>query len=240
MRTEEQAQEHEQRLVGDILHGCAKCATKSATSGDCECHQHFRYQCAAYEACIPKDFWYTKPSDVTHNVETFGKIRKYVHKIPTAHRKGYGLVLCGNNGVGKTMFISYVLGMAIRRGRTCYYTTLLQLEHDIKKGFDDPKVKFRLDWLLGSDFLAIDELGKEQWKDGGNSFIRTQVERILKQRFDDQQPTLIGTNFSRGAVSEAYGPTITSMLKGKYKIMQLEDGDMRVKLAAKMDKEMEW
>ena len=243
MRTEEQVDEFKQQKGQELVVGCEKCGGSVRDDNKCSCVRHWRYQVSAYEAGIPQEFWYTKPGDITHNVEAFGQVRQYVKRIPVAQRNGYGLVFVGNNGVGKSIFASYVLSMAIRRGFTAFYTTLLQLDEDIKKGFHDWRAKKRLEWFLGSDFVVLDEMGKDQWKSlasggNGNSYIRSQVERILKARFDDQQPTIIGTNFNKTQMAENYGATITSMINGKYQTIQMEDGDMRAGLRKKMRAEM--
>jgi len=66
----------------------------------------------------------------------------------------------------------------------------------------------------------------------------TQVERLLKQRFDDAMPTLIATNMNQEDLYRTYGTTIGSIMIGKYKAVVLKSGDYREKLADRMDKEM--
>lgn len=196
----------------------------------------------AYEGCIPLEFWNIKKESVKHNTEVFEKIiLKYCKKINVAHKRGYSLCLLGNNGVGKTYFISYILSRAIKKGRTVYYTTLPELEHNIKRGFDDREVSRRLEMLLTSDFLAIDEMGKEQRSKKNKTsatFMDTQVERILKKRFDDSAPVLLGTNLSADDLVRVYGSSVASILRGKYQLAQLDGGDYRAVLARRMSKEM--
>jgi len=137
------------------------------------------------------------------------------------------------------MFMSYVLARAIRRGRSAYYTTMLQLNHDIKRGFRDQDAQDRLEWLLTSDFLGLDEMGKEQFRAvEQGSFIKTEIERILKQRFDESKPVLMATNLSATALAKAYGGTIASIIGGKYQQVVMEPGDIRKSLAAKMSDDM--
>jgi len=237
MRTEQEVNEFKHVARQRLLHGCKKCFGEDV---DCGCYRKTNIVISAYEAGVPKDFWDIHAADVSHNKKVFkAVIQKYTDNLNKVLKNGYGLVLVGDNGVGKSYFLSYVLMAAIRLGRTAYYTTLPQLIHDIKKGFNDPVYEKRLDWYLTSDFLAIDEMGKEKFRSKEDyTFMDTQVERILKQRFDDAMPTLLATNMNQEDMNRTYGSTIGSIMAGKYKSAVLKSGDFRTKLAQKMDKEM--
>lgn len=200
-----------------------------------------RFYMEAFEGCVPIEFWKIKKNDIKQNVDVFKKfILTYCKKLKTAHQKGYGLCLLGNNGVGKTYFISYILTKAIKKGKTVYYTTMPELDFNIKRGFDDYKLSRYLQMLLTSDFLAIDEVGKEKTKNGKQTFMDSQVERILKKRFDDAMPVLLGTNLSFHNLSKTYGSTVESIIQGKYQIVQMGEGDYRKVLAREMNKDMRY
>jgi DNA replication protein DnaC len=142
----------------------------------------------------------------------------------------------GDNGVGKTMFMAYVLTQMIRRGNTAYYTTLAQLDVDIKRGFKVADAETRLDELLSSDFVAIDEIGKEHYR--ADSYLNTRLELLMKQRYDDGEPLLMGTNLDFRTLSDMYGASMTSMWEGKYQQVLLESGDFRRSIPARMRKDM--
>jgi DNA replication protein DnaC len=196
----------------------------------------------AYEGCIPLDFWNIKKEEVEHNCEIFREvILKYCKKFKTTHRRGYGIILFGDNGEGKSFFLSYILTRAIKKGKTVYYTTLPQLDHNIKRGFRDHKIAERIEMMLTSDYLAIDEIGKEQKGDKKKIapiYSDTQFERILKRRFDDGMPTLLGSNLNYEDLIGMYGSTVESVIKGKYTMAELNEGDYRAILATRMRKEM--
>ncbi len=221
------------------VYACSKC--EGNLGSDCECVHRFLFNVDAFEACIPRDFWSIQPSDVEFNTEAFKRyVLPYTEKLTKAHRNGYGLLFSGANGVGKTMFMSFILARAIRRGKSAYYTTMLQLDHDIKRGFNDPSVQERLDWMLTSDFLGLDEMGKEQFKaiNQSSNFMKAQIERILKQRFDESKPVLMATNLSTTALGKAYGDTVLSIINGKYQQVIMEPGDIRKRLAERMAADM--
>lgn len=235
MRTEDEVDEFKESIIRSYTSNCKNCA---GTDQTCDCWRRVWRAVASYEACIPQDFWNVVPSDVVRNVDAFQEmIQPYTERLSKALKGGYGLVLIGDNGVGKTMLLSYVLVEAIKLARTTYYTTMPQLDWNIKEGFSSQQYAERLKWMLSSDFLAIDELGKER-KKRDSQFSDQQIERILKQRFDDSMPVLIGSNMDMAQLSEAYGSTIGSILRGKYQVLQMEPGDFRNTLHERMKTDM--
>lgn len=184
------------------------------------------YRVACYEACVPRTFWNVSGADVTYNVAVFGGVVvRYRKRLKRALRRGYSLLFVGDNGVGKTMFTSYLLTQAIKRGFTAYYTTLTQLDADIKRGFRDREADQRLQSMLESDFVAIDEVGKERFKP--DSFTSSQFEALLKRRYDNGEPVILGSNAAHDDLCKMYGATVESMFDGRYQVVSLEPGDCR-------------
>ena len=205
---------------------CSYCANKGAIA------------MAAYEGCIPKDFWDIKASSIRYNREVFDEVvMKYVKSMATALQNGFGLFFFGDNGVGKSYFINYVLMEAVRRGKSVYYTSLPQLDYDIKRGFNDHKHAMRLEYMFTSDFVAIDEIGKVRTKNNSD-FMTIQLERILKKRFDDSMPTLLASNMDADGIEKEYGTTISSVVYGKYEQVYMSPGDYRLELAKDMQDKM--
>lgn len=239
MRTKDQLEEFEQQAQM-IRYRCKECR---GLDHNCKCFNDYLVSKGQYEACIPRDFWNVKSKEISHNKGVFDNvINKYCKKLNKALKGGYGLALLGSNGVGKTYFISYVLSKAIRKGRSAYYTTMPQLSYDIKASFGDKEKTKRLEYYLTSDFVAIDELGKERLSKKNRaeevSFIDTEIERLMKSRCDDSLPVILATNMNQQDMFSSYGSTIGSIILGKLKIVSLKDGDFRVNLAKKMNEEM--
>jgi DNA replication protein DnaC len=236
MRTKSEIYEFEKIVRRKYIDKCDKCG---GIDLKCGCNKKFRIAVGKYEACIPRDFVDIDPKTIKRNKNVFKNIiLKYVESINLALKHGYGLLLTGDNGTGKTYFMSYISNKAVESGRTVYYTTLLQLEYLIKCGFSDKEVSNRLSWMLTSDFLILDEVGKEKQTNNKRSYMDTQVERILRQRYDNNFPVLMGTNLSIDGLKKAYGSTIGSMITHKSKIAQMSPGDFRIKLGKKMSEEM--
>lgn len=235
MRTEDDV-EHFSTVQRVELERCEVCG---GGDPDCDCRRAFELRVAAYEACIPRDFWDPSELSVEFNKEAWEEIvRPYCKRLSIARSRGYGLLLSGDNGAGKTMFVSFALVEALKWGYSAYYVTLPSLDHWMKRGFSDREIAARLDWLLSSDFVAIDELGKEHKGKSGRDFTGAQVERILKARYDDSLPTLLASNADPEALEKMYGATFASMLVGKFKVAVLEPGDFRERSAATMATDM--
>ncbi|KKM90923.1 hypothetical protein LCGC14_1233760 [marine sediment metagenome] len=235
MKTRAEVADYTSQAKLAIVYGCKQCAGRDP---NCACREMLRVETEAYEACVPRDFWKITPDDIHHNRKGFDEVvRPYCDKLRVARAKGYGLLLLGDNGVGKTTFMSYVLTRAISIGFTAFYTTLPQLDYEMKRGFRDSEAASRLREMLTSDFLALDEMGKESFKDG-DSYMRTQVERVLKDRYDDGMPTVIATNASVSGLKKIYGATLASLLVGKYQIVVLQSGDYRKQMREQMEKDL--
>lgn len=194
------------------------------------------FELAMFRSCVPQLYWHVKSSDVKHNQVAFqSKVMPYRRRLRRAHRHGYGLLFVGDNGTGKTLFISYLLARCAKAGYSTYYTTLKGMDLNIKRGYDDPASGRRLRAALAADFLAIDELGKEHAR---SPHLVAELEHVLKSRYDDGYPTLLASNLSLKTLAELYGPTVASMLDGRFAQVQLEGGDYRTKMAGTMEREM--
>ena len=135
-----------------------------------------------------------------------------------------------------TMFLSFVLTQMIKREASVYYTTLPQLDVDIKRGFRDRELESRLVEMFDSDFVVIDEVGKEY--KSKDAYIKTRFELAVKTRYDNGDPTLFGSNFSMSELSEEYGSSVASMWKGRTKMATLAYGDQRKLTTKKMEQDM--
>ena len=100
MRTEDEVADFKTRAFRQYV---LKCKTCKGQDVNCDCREKHSIAVAAYEACVPQDFWWAKDDDVTNNRLVFDRtVVPYVKKIKTALRNGYGLLFLGDNGVGKT------------------------------------------------------------------------------------------------------------------------------------------
>lgn len=237
MRTIEQIQQFQKISRSTYLGRCQKC---KGSDPHCECYKRYLLACVQYESCIPRDFWDTKASEISHDKAVFRKvIQKYIDKSTSAMRFGYGLVLLGGMGTGKTHFASYVLTEAIKKGRTTYYTTMPQLGYDIKLGFDDRTARSRLMFYWSSDFVMIDDLGKESYRKADNkSFLRSEIERLVRQRRDEAMPMIMTSDMGRGAFLKNYHDLMTPSMLSRMKIVMLKSTNKLPTSTEAMEKQM--
>jgi hypothetical protein len=218
-----------------------------ARNAACQCGFDWELRTRAFDACIPKKFWYSGRNDVYHNTDIFDEvITPYAspEKLRIALEHGVGLFLVGANGVGKTMFGSWILMEIIRRrlAMDVYYTTTFALDRDTKRGFDPDKelgkrLTAKLESLMLRPLVMIDEFGKTQWR-SGDSFQRAIIEDWIRAREQLSLPTIIASNSSLETLRKApedggYGETIGSLMDGHYRDVIMEAGDVRAAVGRK-------
>lgn len=225
-------------------------ATGRIEACSCECKLTWRVEWMAFEAGIPSDFVHWDPSTIDTNVDVFeGAIRPWptvenLHSIFVKRKPIRGIYLYGENGTGKSTFLSWILMELIRRTQfTVYYTTTLRLIADYKRTFGRSEqhamLGKRLASMLARHVVVIDELGKETYRDG-DSFSRLELETIFRDRTDHPggpRPLLLGSNKDLEALGlvpdrGGYGPTIKSIITGHMLPVAMEPGDRRIQLGA--------
>lgn len=91
----------------------------------------------------------------------------YVDKFETVRARGYSMFFCGTNSLGKTytaltlMRKIYLKGLKENKYWTVYYTTFFDLYELRNKGYHDPHAQAMFDTICSSDFLVVDEVGKQ-------------------------------------------------------------------------------
>lgn len=203
-------------------------------------NKELSFETEVYESCVPSMFFRVADSDVQHNRPVWEKlIQPYVTNLKYARKTGASLYFEGDNGTGKTMFMCYVLMEAMRKNYNAYYTTVPDLISDLQISFSDPGFRSELeDELLYSDFLGLDELGRESFKDG-DTWSTVQINRILKYRSERHLPTIVATNANLEQVTNLYGHATESVLTGYlYRTAMFSPGDYRKKLIGTLDEGM--
>jgi DNA replication protein DnaC len=216
-----------------------KCKECNGLDKNCSCYERFKFKVEAYKACIPKAFWNIPQHCIPNGDKKSSRyaIHLYVDNLSKVFSKGYSLFLWGSNGSGKSTCGCYVLKHAIESRRTVYYTTTTDLDKNLKAGFNNREVFNRLQFMLTSDLIFFDEIGKENFN-LKRTWFTSEIERILKHRYDNNKPTLIATNLGQKSFEDLYGPTIKSMISGKYKTVLFPACDFRKNENLDMEKEM--
>lgn len=208
----------------------------------CQCKKEIVLKTRLYMYNIPQRFWDKSSKDVKQSKEKFNDVVvKYCQNINKVLKNGLGIYFSGDNGTGKTLFMSIIAkNIAYKTNYSVYYVTMPQLIQDIYRtnGFDDKSRSQRLDldnYLLNSDFLFIDELGKENL----TPMTRTYIESVLRHRHDNKLPILIASNLSVSDLSiegtdTGFGATIQSIIDGSCELVYTDPGDHRDKIYNKL------
>ena len=112
-----------------------------------------------------------------------------------------GLILVGNNGVGKTHLACSIANELIKNGIPIIYGTLINLLAELKNSYDsDNNISEReiIKLYEKVNLLIIDDLGKENPSEWGLEKLFT----IINSRYENNLPVVITTNYNRERLRE--------------------------------------
>ncbi len=148
-------------------------------------------------------------------------VEKYIRNFTRNFEIGHGIVLHGDNGVGKSFLANIIIKEAYRHRYSSMRCTLMKYSHEYRRGWsvspeekDDWEDAFYKDYKA-VEFLALEEIGKEYANGQG---IKVELEDLLRYREENLLPTIVCTNIdiTTTLLAETYGPSIASLLFGNY------------------------
>ncbi len=149
---------------------------------------------------VPKKFF-------NHSIETYqvrDKSQKEAKEFVSSfilQPKNRMLLLCGNNGTGKTH-----LGCAVLRECKGIYITSFKLcvEYESGSDFKSKRNKLEvLDFYAKQEMLVIDEVGRFDEKTE-----KLVIPAIINMRYEDDLPTVIISNLSKSEIVSYFGKAI--------------------------------
>lgn len=123
------------------------------------------------------------PEKVVNEVST------YCNDLCAGRANGRGLMLVGNNGVGKTWCAAIIANEALNAGLKVCFTSMRDLISWMPYGAD-PKVINR---LMGYDLVVLDDLGAERRTETGCETAFTVIDKLYGRKV----PVVVTTNLSR-------------------------------------------
>lgn len=187
-------QKMDEILLRELKAKVDKCPKCSGTNLACTCYQEYYHGLAKIRANIPVKYRDFTLSHIDHpeSQKLVKRVTKYMENLQKHRKKGIGLYLYGNPGTAKTVLGCIVLMNALRRKYTCYFTNADHyLELSVTRK-DDAEAREIVKQLSNTDFLLIDDLGREYRDKGG--FVESHLDELLRNRADNLLPTLITTN----------------------------------------------
>jgi len=171
--------------------------------------------------CLPQRFWHAEFARITEGEHKVA-IEKYIAKIKEALDKGFGMVLWGGNGVGKTAVAALCLKEARRRGSTGMFITANQYLSDTisRAQFNDAHSVQQRCKLV--DLLVLDDLGKETVDfSRGKDTSEAMLEDLIRYRSANMRSTIITMNLSPEKMEKRYGKSFARVMQESNPVIEM-------------------
>lgn len=165
-----------------------------------------------------------------------GLVQAYIGDLDSNFENNKGLFLYGSNGVGKTMLSSIILKEAYRHRYTSRRSTFVEYVDKYTKVWNaksaDEKATLEDElytYYKAVEFLVLEEVGKEI-----DSKVSAPIlEDLLRYREDNGLVTIVCTNLNISLMTERYGESCISLLKGNTTPVMIECEDKRATIFKK-------
>ena len=165
-----------------------------------------------------------------------GLVQAYIEDLDSNFENNKGLFLYGSNGVGKTMLSSIILKEAYIHRYTSRRSTIVEYVDKYTKVWNaksaDEKATLEDElytYYKAVEFLVLEEVGKEI-----DSKVSAPIlEDLLRYREDNGLVTIVCTNLNISLMTERYGESCISLLKGNTTPVMIECEDKRATIFKK-------
>lgn len=159
---------------------------------------------------------------------------------------GFGFVLSGDMGNGKTMLALLGLKGLIAQGVDGYFTTFTEMVDTYTSTWRDKEDrKWFTRRVRNAGVLVIDDLGRENKRtrtrnraeveagvedaevETSHTFMTTAFEEIVRHRVAQAKPTIITTNLAWDRLSQRYSTNVFSLLQERSDVIHFTGADFR-------------
>ena len=161
---------------------------------------------SAYNSCGIWELWHEKTWEEYTNKEYSKIIKGFVD-----NEVEHNVILYGNNGTGKSMLMNLAMKDLMHKGYSVYS---IDFRHLIKEYLKSWRDTGKLGTIVGAEYLAIDDLGKE-FNSGevSKELAITTLDYVLRYRFQRKLSTWLTFNMPLGEIKVEYNEHIASLLK---------------------------
>jgi DNA replication protein DnaC len=176
------------------------------------------------------ELWHDKTlDDFTQDRKVLKIIKNYLRpeKLAEAKKEGVGFYLHGKNGTGKTLLLNTAFKeiLKIYKVRIISFQTLVT---NFANGwYDQDKRSEYVQMMQSTDFLGIDEIGK-QHKQKESELAITVLDTVLRYRVQRKKPLWCTSNVTAEEMEGLYGKDIASMLAECCLPLEVAGEDMRI------------
>lgn len=160
---------------------------------------------------------------------------------------GYGLLLSGMKGTGKSLIAANVGKNLLLRGYGLMYLTFSSLLSSLTAGWNDEEDR---EWFVkrvrNAKVLVVDDIGREHRQritdKGGTREVRTTIsesaiDEVLRHRVASSLPTIITTNMSEDELRSGYGGNVMSLMAERSKVVEFQGEDFRPRANQRVEQE---
>lgn len=194
----------------------------------CDCPSQFILSRRLLHSGIHESYQRLGWADAGHIAdETLAQAIEYLDHYREFMSAGYGIILWGSKGNGKTMLGHLILKTLIGHGADVYASTFTALLDAYAGGWKDKADRIWFDQRIrNADALLVDDLGRERNK-GEGSLGEAALEEVIRHRVARSKPTFVTTNVSPDQVEQGYGGHTMSLLSERSSMMHFVGRDWR-------------
>lgn len=178
-----------------------------------------RYQWATFENIEDKG---------VPDKKAYAVVKSYVENLEHNLEQGYGLILKGNVGTGKTTLAIAVMQKMIQGNRTgCQFVPLASLLDEIFTRKGDDRAEYT-DRLKNCQLLVIDDMGQEH----SEGWVQIKFENIISERYNRCRSTIFTSNMSAEQMKGRYAERIIDRFRDNCEIVNFMGRSLRGGLRA--------
>ena len=170
---------------------------------------------------LPKRFWcseYNRISEGAHRVAA----TRYIEQVDIAMERGYGMILWGDNSVGKTAIAAVLMKEVRRRGYIALFTTASQFISSVIQRVEYDDAHTVQQRCHSVDLLVIDDLGKESSVSASKKDVmESMIENLIRFRSSNLKSTIITSNIDPSVIRGRYSDSMWKIMKESNAIIKV-------------------